>query len=1527
MIRKSKIFFFKLTLIYQLTLNILFGQNIKLSEIMFAPSSENSEFIEIINVSDSVTIDLSEFKIKYHTSSPDEIISLSNEYLLKPKQFAIIFEADYDFKYGIYEEIASGNSLKFTLDDNAFGSTGMANTSDRNVYLLNAHNDTIDSYLYSADNVLGHSDERIQQERNDWKNSNILNGTPGFINSVSPKEFDLAITEFNFSEYNVNINDEISFEIKIENIGLNKIPEFALNIYKDINLDSIQQQNEKILTQEIFNLDSAQTITYEENLSNITKGINQFIAGVIFVNDGDSTNNKIISVINGIEVNEIKGDVIINEIMYAPINDEIEWIEIYNKSENNISIENFYLADKSDTILISTNYSIKSKEYLVIAEDEIIKNIYPNLEELIITNIPTLNNSDDKIILLDSYKRNIDSVHYFSVWGGINGKSLERINENQNSNDPTNWKSCFYPTPGKLNSVSPKEFDVKIDNANFTFNNTSLGEKINFYVKVKNVGKQKSEFTIQLFEDSNNDNLEDNLLEESQNFNLETNDSIKYNFSYSTIFTVTKQQYLIKLVITDDDSTNNKNWIKIYPGFEKYNIIINEIMHSPVNEEPEWIEIYNRSDKSINLFDYNFTDESTSFKIGKNVIINSNEYYVFADDSLFFNKYPKINNAEIINLPSLNNTRDKIIITDSLNRILDSLEYFGNWGGINGNSLERIDIEKESFVQSNWGESKYSTPGFFNSISKKNKDLQIESISIFPENYLVKDSINISCKIKNTGKEEIEFTTQLFFIDDNSQTKYLVDESNPIFLQSSDSILFNFKRKIKVLDFVQNILVYLNVEDDDTTNNNLYFSINPAFPKSTIIISEIMFLPQNDEPEWIEIYNNSDFKVDLQNWQIGDILTKPVFKEIRKDAFFIEPKSYLVISKDSTITNYYKQISSKLILCNFANLNNDADGIVLKDFRGITIDSVFYTNEISQSGKSIERINKNISSLNSNNWNYSIDLEGGTPGRVNSISQKNIDVAIINLNSIPKNPIKNQQIKFRLLLKNYGEQIAKNINLKIYMEQSTFEEFTIDQISGFDSILVETQNQFLIKDTLTISVIVELQYDEDIINNSLDKKIIAGFNQSTLLFNEIFVRTNSYNQQWIELYSNSDSTINLKNWLIGNGTQNTIVSQNDLKIAPKEILVISDQESNEITDENINIVFSNLPNFNIDKGEIVIYDYREVMIDSIKYEYKKNAIKNISLERISIQNESCDKSNWQNCLNGNGNTIGEINSIENIPHNDFSDLIITEIMFNPNENNSEFIEIFNKGETPIELGGWKIKIDESIFSISDYSLILNGNDYFVISSDSSILNNYSWLQDYQNIKISNISSFGLTNSGKIIYLIDNRNKIIDSVSYSESWHNSAFVDIKNISLELINIDLERIKSSNWSSCVNKFGGTPGRENSIFINREFTESKLNISPNPFSPDNDGYEDFTIISYNLSEPISQIRVRIFDSKGRIVRNLVDNDSVGSSGEIIFNGLDENKNPLRIGIYIILFEALNIQKSVIESIKDVVVVARKL
>ncbi len=70
-----------------------------LSEIMFYPQTGPNEFIELYNSSETESIDLNGYKIKYSTSNPDIITDAGEGTILPPKSFAIILEGDYPDRF------------------------------------------------------------------------------------------------------------------------------------------------------------------------------------------------------------------------------------------------------------------------------------------------------------------------------------------------------------------------------------------------------------------------------------------------------------------------------------------------------------------------------------------------------------------------------------------------------------------------------------------------------------------------------------------------------------------------------------------------------------------------------------------------------------------------------------------------------------------------------------------------------------------------------------------------------------------------------------------------------------------------------------------------------------------------------------------------------------------------------------------------------------------------------------------------------------------------------------------------------------------------------------------------------------------------------------------------------------------------------------------------------------------------------------------------------------------------------------
>ena len=382
-------------------------------------------------------------------------------------------------------------------------------------------------------------------------------------------------------------------------------------------------------------------------------------------------------------------------------------------------------------------------------------------------------------------------------------------------------------------------------------------------------------------------------------------------------------------------------------------------------------------------------------------------------------------------------------------------------------------------------------------------------------------------------------------------------------------------------------------------------------------------------------------------------------------------------------------------------------------------------------------------------------------------------------------------------------------------------------------------------------------------------------------------------------------------------------------IEPNEIFIIAKDTSFNSAHPNTisKIFYTNFGSLGNTSDGVVIYDFRNGIIDSLFYSSNWGGKKGYSLERISLNEQTNDSTNWVTSLDESGSTPGLENSIYNVPSYERNDLVINEIMYDPETNNSEYVEFYNLSSDPVNIGGWKFEDENgNTNKLIETSFVIQPKEYFILIADSSALINYN-LFVYENKNIVGESSLGLVNTGELILLKDVRGNVIDSVFYSDDWNNKNIASTQNKSLERINPSLDGNNPLNWSTSVNSIGGTPGNQNSIFAENLNKSANISVNPNPFSPDNDGFEDFTVINYNLTQATAQVRIKIFDSKGRLVRTLLNNQASGSDGSVIFDGLDDENNALRMGIYIIFLEALNDNSGIVETIKSTVVVARRL
>jgi hypothetical protein len=222
--------------------------------------------------------------------------------------------------------------------------------------------------------------------------------------------------------------------------------------------------------------------------------------------------------------------------------------------------------------------------------------------------------------------------------------------------------------------------------------------------------------------------------------------------------------------------------------------------------------------------------------------------------------------------------------------------------------------------------------------------------------------------------------------------------------------------------------------------------------------------------------------------------------------------------------------------------------------------------------------------------------------------------------------------------------------------------------------------------------------------------------------------------------------------------------------------------------------------------------------------------------------------------------------------------------------------------------------------------ILLPKSYCLVSTDSEIV---KYQYDSNSDEFLDIESLpSLPNEeGHIIICSKSRN-IIDETFYSEKMHYDLLVETQGVSLERISSENPSTDKNNWHSAsfdVNY--GTPGYKNSmttdvIEIN---DNNEINIVPEIFSPDNDGFDDICNIYYDLNENGYTINIKIFNSKGRLVNNLLNNSLTNKEGFVSWNGCDEDNHLLDPGIYIIQAEIFDM-KGFVKRIRKAAVLAIK-
>ena len=776
-------------------------KDIVINEIFADPSPvvnlTSCEFIELYNRSAS-PFNLSGLKFTDNTS-----LATLGSYTLAPNGYVIICPI---------ADTAQFTALGY-MNKLGVSSFAALTNSGKNLYLKTALGAFIDSVNYSDTwykNAFkkdgGYTLEQINPninpscaQINNWIASNDVDGgTPGFINSLYSIAPDVTgpkisgITVIDSTHISICFNDLISVS--------------------QLTISSNYSINGSIGSPTLSVAGSGNTCV---TLSLATKLINATNYTITITGITDCASNSLSPNKGLISFYKHKAfDVVINELMPDPdpaINlPTEEYVELKNRTPFKINLKNWTISTPTSTKKIP-NLTIEPDSFVVLTAAGNF-NAFDNYGVFVyeVTSFPSLLNDGTTLTIRDSNSVVINSINYSSSWyNDVNKKdggwSMEQIDANNPCGGQSNWHASTHPnggTPGRRNSFISSNTD----------NTSPILERIAVL----------SADTIMLFFNESLDSLSlqnpgsytfDNgltaptyILPISADFKkvkLKLSSSLVGSTIYNCTVTGNIKDCVGNLISTGSSALFGLP-LPALPN----DVVINEVLFDPTTTGIDFVELYNRSNKIIDLKDLRIgsMDTLTSIltyteKITEDGYLLFPETYIVLSENgtTVKREYQTINPKgfyDIVDLPSMNIDDDVVTLSDKNAIVIDNLIYtskmhFPLLVSTKGVSLERIDFNRPTNDKTNWNSASeavgFATPAYKNSqylLADGGSGVSISNPLFSPDNDGYNDVLNINYKLDEIGK-----IANIYIYDSKGrQVRYLVRNQQ---LQQEGSVSWN----------------------------------------------------------------------------------------------------------------------------------------------------------------------------------------------------------------------------------------------------------------------------------------------------------------------------------------------------------------------------------------------------------------------------------------------------------------------------------------------------------------------------------------------------------------------------------------------------------------------------------------------------------------------------------------------------------------------------------------------------------------
>jgi hypothetical protein len=249
-------------------------------------------------------------------------------------------------------------------------------------------------------------------------------------------------------------------------------------------------------------------------------------------------------------------------------------------------------------------------------------------------------------------------------------------------------------------------------------------------------------------------------------------------------------------------------------------------------------------------------------------------------------------------------------------------------------------------------------------------------------------------------------------------------------------------------------------------------------------------------------------------------------------------------------------------------------------------------------------------------------------------------------------------------------------------------------------------------------------------------------------------------------------------------------------------------------------------------------------------------------------------------------------------------VVINELMYAPRAPEPEWVELYSSEEISAE--DWTISDEVKTVTIPHFTI--PANNFAILAKDSAVFAAYYPMLHGVIVSVPSFPSFN--NDDDVAVLKDANGAIIDSVHYYNSWHYHNEADNRGYSLERRSYSGISTDSLNWSTPFDPIKATPLAQNTL-AKPTTTQPLIDVTctPNPFSPDGDGYNDEAIIEITIPSTDEElVSAYVYDLEGHSVATIARDRRIVGSTSITFDGRDEEGKVLPMGLYSLIVSSSN-------------------